>query len=1157
MMGVSFLGNTVIPETSIDVLNDTLATVKQQSEERNKSLVKALNKVNKDIADMQPRLNAPQSPDFEYLNKLSFLLNARRQTLIRHQELLRELVTLLEQHILLLKGNVEGYEEEKPKPRVLYAWNDLCDAQEKYTEHQLLLDTKKGNLDTIARYMVSERESLASLQKQLDAKSKLVATDVTVKAGAKRSTLKNIADIFEQETNLLNEKIELSKLKSEKLAFEEKYKLDEINSLTERLADEHEFLSQIERRLLLTPHDVTIAKTAWNNEVQNALQKRDELNRIQEEKSAEKERLNIDLEFMREKIKQIKGGEEADTIADALVRSNLQKLTAQQWLLDKEIQTIETKKDIADVLAKLKELQYQSIEMRYKLKNEYLSAHDFTSLLENFRNQRDLEASNFRSFKEKQHEAVASLIENKRIAEEIKQKIEKFKGQQASVFRGKEASLETILGNYDDTRHYLAQLTQNTQDFFAVNSKLLEHQAVILKSYAWIISNLESQKTIQGIWQRSVHAISFKTFLMSLYEADSTGKRFFWETPAHFSPTLLWTFLKGITWSIFLSLLLFLFLFVVGFYTTKLLLQILQAKLALLNQFIQSSPYALLLKSIVAMLLFAQTYFTPLFVLLFFYLHLAIARLYIPWLLTPYNGALCHLITIPMLLYLAHALINRLKEFNQKSRYVLVTKRYENRFITLISLFFYATAILIPLRFAFLAYTVGQKTVFGDILMAAYSLFVLLIILFFFSKEDILQVIPTHTTFLIWLKRKIEKYYYPVFFFIMSLLILSNHSIGYYNLAWYLAFAVPLTVALLYALFFVHNYIRKYSIFLFMQEDEDEIRDKFEHAKTYYGFFIIATFLFLVFVAVLILARIWEFDFMPADFWQVLSEKWVVRMSSGEKFGFVQFMILIFFVVGGFLISSLMHKFVFNKLFDILRTEPGLQNTISRISHYVILGLAFLFGLVNIHVDTYLILTVGSLLIVGLGLALKDVLTDFLGGFLMLLERPIEIGNYIEIDEFVGTVHKIAARTTTLVTSKNHSIVIPNREFLSKALTNWGHGRFAVGFEIQVRVRHDADPDLVKRTLFTVVQGNPIVLRVPSVVVRLEDFEENALYFLVRAFISSRRVKDQWEIAAQLRLEILKAFKEHGIKLAVPSLISADSQGTQVDETLAVKFKNE
>jgi small-conductance mechanosensitive channel len=266
--------------------------------------------------------------------------------------------------------------------------------------------------------------------------------------------------------------------------------------------------------------------------------------------------------------------------------------------------------------------------------------------------------------------------------------------------------------------------------------------------------------------------------------------------------------------------------------------------------------------------------------------------------------------------------------------------------------------------------------------------------------------------------------------------------------------------------------------------------------------------------------------------WRILSEQWVIPLGDNNKLGFVQLMWLVSFIVGGFLISSLIHKFVLSKLFDILRTEPGLQNTISRLLHYLIIAIAILLGFISIHLE-HLILVIGGSLGIILGLALKDVVADLVAGFFVLLERPIEIGNYIQLDNHEGTVHKIAARTTTIVNGRNFTVVIPNKDLLAKQIINWGHGRFAIGVEVQLKVDHQTDPELVKKLLALAIQGNPVVLKVPAPAIRLAEIEEHALFFFVRVFISARRAKEHNEIASQLRFAIFKIFKENNINITV------------------------
>jgi len=111
---------------------------------------------------------------------------------------------------------------------------------------------------------------------------------------------------------------------------------------------------------------------------------------------------------------------------------------------------------------------------------------------------------------------------------------------------------------------------------------------------------------------------------------------------------------------------------------------------------------------------------------------------------------------------------------------------------------------------------------------------------------------------------------------------------------------------------------------------------------------------------------------------------------DNNKLGVVQFLTLATFVISGFLTSSLLDKFVLNKLFEILRTETGTQNTISKILHYVIISISCLLGFLSIHLEQFIFL-VGGLLGIGLGFALKDVVTDFVAGFFVLMSVQLKL----------------------------------------------------------------------------------------------------------------------------------------------------------------------
>jgi small-conductance mechanosensitive channel len=515
-----------------------------------------------------------------------------------------------------------------------------------------------------------------------------------------------------------------------------------------------------------------------------------------------------------------------------------------------------------------------------------------------------------------------------------------------------------------------------------------------------------------------------------------------------------------------------------------------------------------------------------------------------------YAHAIFYLIAIPIWVYLARCFTHTFKELNRHMSYVFFAKSFQEKFIHLITILCYATAIIIPLRIALLSYTDASSSEFATVLLAAYSLTTLVVFALFFTKTDVLKLIPTASAVSLWLKHTIDRYYYPVFLFSMAMLILSNRYVGYPTLAWFLIFAVPATIFVLYLLFAAHAYLRKHAIFLFMREEGDEVVDKFEHAKAFYTFFIIFSFLLMAFVTFGIFTRIWGLSYSPADLWRLFAEKWVIDIDVDTHIGIIQFMVLGLFITSGLIVSSLLHKSLLKRLFDILHTDPGAQNTISRITHYLILFLAIILGLSFIQLKQ-LIFWVGAPLTIGLGLALKDIAFDFIGGILVLIERPIEIGNYVQIDHIKGTVHKISARSTTLITAHNQSVIIPNKDLITKWMINWGHSRYAVGFELTINVDLESNPDVVKKLLLDIINTHPLVLKAPAAIVRLDNIEDGSLCFMARAFISARRIKEHAEVAAYIRCELLKAFKTHNILLAKPTRVVEFAQAAK---TIDIKF---
>jgi small-conductance mechanosensitive channel len=1135
-VGLALINPLEQRKTQHTELEKAFADLKKRADDALKIAARAQSKVALEISEAYTRLKSASDSQADFLNKTISLLNDRKQNIIDCQELWKEITENTQARLKLLDDYIEFLQSRRPEPKPAYLWKEFRDLQIKSTEQFDKIEGYKVKRDTLRKQKNAKIERLASLEKQYSVKTK-EREKVVSHVDTNHTNLHNDAEVLTQELNSLQEKIDYTKLVIENFDIQAKLWDDSVDLEQQKYIENKAFFEQIESRLVLDYNDVEVAKAEAKNESHRALAIRENINRFREPKKQEKERVSLELDVLKDKLSQLKNTgikENADLI---LTKANISRLKALHQVLEKEIELLDAKKDLAENVAHEKEVQFNMVEIRYKLKIEI---DNLDELAIAFINKRDTANGILKDFKEKRTQAITALIETNHLIDKIKMQQQKLRDKRNNLFRGRENQLREMLEYFEETHSLLETQLQLTQAYLAVNADLIMQEEKIVNQYNLIIAEIETKQRTFDKWKRSPRAISIEALLRAVLEAETFLKKIYWETPSHFKLSNIIDTIKPLKFFSYLLMLLCALLYTISFFVLRSTLDFIRQRGSGLLENMQGHTRYLYLHLFLAFIDFARTHFTALFTWFFIFLHVVFDFSFVFASLTPfvsnYTVSLFYLISIPLLVYFSRCFINQLQELNKKLRYLLFAERLQDKFIVLVTIFCYTSAILLPFKLAFVAYTEATQSEFVTLILAAYSLILVIVLSLLFSKEDVLKFIPSGSRFLMWLKRKIDKHYYSVFLFMMSLLILSNPYIGYSKLAWFLAMAIPSSIAIFYLLFAIHYYIRRYAIFMFMKEDEDEFIDKFEHAKTYYSFFVIFSFMILLLSAFLLISRIWGFAYTPHDLWIGLSERWVVRFGSDSKLGFVQFSVLTVFVVSGFIVSSLMHRFILNKLFDILRSEPGTQNTIIRISHYTIVFLATLMGMYAVNLDQFIFLIGGSFLI-ALGFMLKDIGSDLVSGFFVLIERPVEIGNYIQIENIQGTVHKISARSTTIITSKNHSVIIPNKDLVSKWIINWGHGRFAVGFEVNIRVEPKSDPDKVRKILFSVVQANTLILKVPGIVARLEDIEESALFFLVRAFISARRVKEQWEIAAALRTEILKAFRENGIVLATPARI--------------------
>jgi small-conductance mechanosensitive channel len=212
-----------------------------------------------------------------------------------------------------------------------------------------------------------------------------------------------------------------------------------------------------------------------------------------------------------------------------------------------------------------------------------------------------------------------------------------------------------------------------------------------------------------------------------------------------------------------------------------------------------------------------------------------------------------------------------------------------------------------------------------------------------------------------------------------------------------------------------------------------------------------------------------------------------------------------------------------------LTGDAGVRHSVRTGIGYLGMTLALVASVGALGLDLSSLAMIAGALSVGIGFGLQNVVSNFVSGLILLAERPIKVGDWVVVDGKEGVVRRISVRATEIQTFQRASVIIPNSEFVSKAVVNWTHKDRTSRIEIRVPAAHGSDARQVLDLLVRIARENPLVLRNPEPVAMFRDFGPSALEFELRAFISDPdRIL---EARNEIRVRILELFRQHGIQM--------------------------
>ncbi len=202
----------------------------------------------------------------------------------------------------------------------------------------------------------------------------------------------------------------------------------------------------------------------------------------------------------------------------------------------------------------------------------------------------------------------------------------------------------------------------------------------------------------------------------------------------------------------------------------------------------------------------------------------------------------------------------------------------------------------------------------------------------------------------------------------------------------------------------------------------------------------------------------------------------------------------------------------------------------------VIFNALFVMRLLNIPLTVFAV--AGGALAIGIGFGSQNIVNNFISGLIIMVERPVRVGDVIEIGDLSGTVEQIGARSTRVKTALNTRIIVPNSTFLEKNIVNWTLGDKIVRCKVSLDVSYNNKIQQVIKVLTEIALEDADVVKHPVPMVVVSDFSENAIKFDVFYWAQVGGSRTLVEIASDIRIAVHGRFEKEQLSLAYPKKAS-------------------
>lgn len=399
-----------------------------------------------------------------------------------------------------------------------------------------------------------------------------------------------------------------------------------------------------------------------------------------------------------------------------------------------------------------------------------------------------------------------------------------------------------------------------------------------------------------------------------------------------------------------------------------------------------------------------------------------------------------------------------------------------------------------------------------------------------FGMKDVKgKLEPVHLLWPLWLKL-------PLWMVVAAIAIAL--PLGYFAFAEFLAGQVVLTGAIIIIVLLIHQAIGE--LRQDMVDAEGLIGRQAKHhlhmdqePRKLLAFGI--SFLlngFLLIVAIPLVLFNWGFS------WADL-HSWMLTLFYGFEVGSFRFsmaaiMMGIALFALGILLTRFLQRWLDAGVLKSPRIQSGLSNSIKTGVGYLGFLLSALISVSYVGLDFTNLAIVAGALSVGIGFGLQSIVNNFVSGLILLVERPVKVGDWVIVGDYQGFVRRISVRSTEIETFDRSTVIVPNSELITGVVTNWTHGNSTGRVIVGVGVAYHSDPRQVYNILEKIAKEHPKTLTYPAPRIVFEDFGASSLDFTIRVYIGN--ITEVLDVTTELRMRVFETFKAENIEIAFPQL---------------------